>query len=73
LNRRDFFTRLIALPLAAAGAALAVKAHTASKAAFDASPYLTSKDAWFLTDYPGKLQRYSVPADWRGIYGSSGA
>ena len=46
----------VSLPLAAVGTALAVKAHTISK--FDARPYLTSKDAWFLPDYP-HVQRYN--------------
>jgi hypothetical protein len=73
MNRRKFLRAFVSLPLAAAAAALAIKARNDGVALNSAahptdplfvgtsdqySKYLTSKDAWYLPDYPGEMETF---------------
>jgi hypothetical protein len=57
MQRRSFLAGLLALPAAGAVAmevAMEVARGVPKPATFDANPYLTSKYAWYLPDYPAR-------------------
>jgi hypothetical protein len=77
MKRRTFLSALVGAGTVAATTSYIARHMTPPPPkAQDMSRYCTSKDAWYLLDYPGITrvvrQRTIMHGDWRAIYGSSG-